>query len=128
MVVFHLSLHLGHEQDVVKVIPLFGTDAPLAGRLAPSVQYGHIDDVKDLLRVHVSTHPAGDFVCFKMVDNGPEVGQCVQWSSSEYRITAMIQDPQCIEAAEDVSAGLVYDCNDQGAIVGHLFEQVHQQF
>ena len=40
----------------------------------------------------------------------------------------MIQDPQCIETSENISAGLVDDRNDEGAIVRHLLEQVHQQF
>ncbi len=71
---------------------------------------------------------AGDLFRVEMVDDGAEVGQRIEGPAGEHRVSTLIEDPQGIEAPENVAAGLMDDRHDKGAGVGHLLEQVHQEF
>ena len=128
--IFHFPCHAmaRHDEDIVEVVPLFGTDAPVPCAFAPAIQDRNLDDVEDLFRVHVATLSAGHLLRIEVVHDGAEMGQGVEGTSREDRISALVHDPQGIETPEDISARLVDHCDDQGSAVGHLLEQVHQQF
>ena len=121
-------LQTRHDEHVVEIIPLFWADPALTRRFAPSIQYGDLDDVEDLLGVHMAALAAGDLVRIEMVDDGAEMRQCIEGSASEYGVSTLVEDPQGIEASENVTAGLMDDRHDEGTGVGHLLEQVHQEF
>ncbi len=76
----------------------------------------------------MTAHATGDIVGFKVVDYGSEMGQSIKWPPRENGIAAVVQHPQCVKTSEDVAAGLVDDSDHQSPAVGHLLQQVHQQF
>ena len=76
----------------------------------------------------MATHVACDFVGLKMIDDGSEVCEGIQGPPRKNGISAVVEHPERVEASKNVATGLVDDGDDQCSIVGHLFEQVHQQF
>ena len=71
---------------------------------------------------------AGDLFRIEMVDDGAEVGQRIEGTAGKHRISALVEDPEGIEAPENVAARLMDNRHDEGTGVGHLLEQVHQEF
>jgi len=75
----------------------------------------------------VTARTAGNLVGIKMVDDASEVGQGVQRPTGKDRVAPVVEHPQGVETPEDVATGLMDDRDNEGAAVGHLLEQVHQQ-
>src|SRR5690606_1899324 len=115
---------LNAEALVIPIVPLYGRDLPLAGRLAILVDDLGFDDVEDLFRVYITT-------CFALSPVGVDL-ECrflkIRYGLDGWSIVSgiapRIHNDHLVEHLIDVRRGLVNDDEDEFAFERQLFQKV----